>query len=334
MDIPVLAADFFKVFESSLSLFLLIAVGFFAFKSGMLKKETSRSLTDLLLTVITPCVIISSFDSKASSLDILDIGSFAGTAFIIQGLAVLVGFWGILLFGKASFRKPPSGNTIKNLQQCAMFSNCGFMGLPLIKAVVGSQGVIFGSVFISIFYLFVWTVGVWLMLDKEAAVPDTSVPKRKLNRKLLYKAIVNPGTIGLLFSLPFLFTSWRLPTAIAAPIRLLADLNTPLAMMIIGGYIASVKRKDAISSPGIWVTSLLKLLLIPVISLLIIKVFGLNEVQGMSLLIAISAPTAGNCVLFADKFGKEPSLASRAVAVTTLLSVLTMPLIIMLSRLI
>ena len=153
----------------------------------------------------------------------------------------------------AFFRKEPPQRQ-KVLRFATIFSNAGFMGLPLVEGIVGDKGVIYGSFFIVVFNLICWTYGFRMMSGGQ-----------KMSWKVL---LLNPGIIGLIFGLPIYFLKIPIPAVLAEPVGFFADLNTPLAMLVIGSYVAKVDLHSFISDLAVYKMAALRLVAAPAVFLL------------------------------------------------------------------
>lgn len=285
---------------------IMIFVGWIITKKGILSEKGAGEFTWILLNIVTPCLIVSSFLSvERGGVSFWDLGLAALAAAAAIGIGIAVS----LLFFK---KEVPERRQV--LRFAMIFSNSGFMGMPLIQGIVGEKGVIYGSFFIAVFNLICWTYGYSMMSGGS-----------KLR---LGKILLNPGTLGLAIGLPIYLCGIQLPEIITGPIEGFSGLNTPLAMMVVGTYIAKVKLKEIFSDPQLYLTALLRLLILPALLVGILCIVRPNETLFMSTAIQACAPAAANCVLFAAMFGADAKLASKAVASTTVLSILTMPLFI------
>ena len=289
---------------------ILILVGYFAVKKGMLSQKGLSEITDLLIRIVTPCLIVSSFlSAESGKLGAMDLF----LAVVLPTASIVVSIAMSYLF----FRKESKARQ-KVLRFSMIFGNVGFMGIPLVQGIVGSDGVLYGSFFISVFNVFCWTYGYTMMGGGGV----------KLKTLLL-----NPGVIGLAIGLPIYFFNLRLPELIATPVEMIAGLNTPLAMMVVGGYIARVELKAFLSDPAVYKVAALRLLVVPAVYLGIVLLVRPNDALLVSSVIQAATPVAANCVLVAVQHGGDAELASKSVAVTTVLSVITIPLFTVLAQL-
>ena len=283
---------------------LLILVGYFTVKKGMFTKESLGSITSFLLYIITPCLIVSSFlSAESGKLD----GWTLLLAVVLPALSIVISIAVSYLF----FRREPLGRR-RVLRFSTVFCNVGFMGIPLVEGIVGSEGVLYGSFFIAVFNIFCWTYG-YVMMGGG-----------KVRLKAL---LLNPGVIGIAIGLPLYLLDVPVPALIERPIELISALNTPLAMIVVGGYIAQVKLRAFVSDLAVYKMAVLRLVVAPLLYLALVWLLRPDETLLMSTVIQAATPVAANCVLFAVQFGSDAELASKSVAVSTALSVVTIPLL-------
>ena len=206
----------------------------------------------------------------------------------------------------------------KVLRFGAVFSNCGFMALPLQKAVLGDEGVFYGAVFVAVFNILVWSYG---LLDMSS---DGGFDIKKI--------ILNPGVLGAAAAALLFFLRIRLPELVSGPVGYISALNTPVPMLVIGCHLSKTDFKKALSDKGIYLVTALRLIAIPCAALLIMKLCGVSGTILTACTIAASAPVAATTTMFATKFNRDAELSVGLVSVTTLISVVTMPVIIAASQ--
>lgn len=283
---------------------LLILVGYFTVKKGMFTKESLGSITSFLLYIITPCLIVSSFlSAESGKLD----GWTLLLAVVLPALSIVISIAVSYLF----FRREPLGRR-RVLRFSTVFCNVGFMGIPLVEGIVGSEGVLYGSFFIAVFNIFCWTYG-YVMMGGG-----------KVRLKAL---LLNPGVIGIVIGLPLYLLDVPVPALVERPIELISALNTPLAMIVVGGYIAQVKLRAFVSDLAVYKMAVLRLVVAPLLYLALVWLLRPDETLLMSTVIQAATPVAANCVLFAVQYDSDAELASKSVAVSTALSVVTIPLL-------
>ena len=294
------------VAQQVLVLFILIAIGAFMAKLKLIHESGARVLSDIALYLATPCVIIKSF---ARNFDASMLQGFL-TCLAAAAAIHLIGILLAVLF----FHKKPDG-TRQVLIFAAVFSNAGFMALPLQEAILGEVGVFYGASYIAVFNLFMWTFGLYI----------TSGDKTLLSAKNLIK---NPGILAVFVGMIIFLFNIPLPQVIYRPVEFLANLNTPIPMLVIGYYLANTNFKTAFQNKAAHLCIFLKLLVIPLISLLCMRLFQLSGDIPVSMVIAASAPVAAATTMFSAKFNRDTQLSVNMVSVSTVLSIITMPLVI------
>lgn len=296
-------------------LYVVVAVGFICDKTGLYTEKAARLTNDLLFYIVTPAIIIQSFTAMTYTPETLKnlLLSFLGGA-VLHILAILISL---------PFFRRGDKRTENVYKFASVYGNVGYMALPLAAAVLGEEGVFFCSGVLIPFNIFAFTHGVRLM-------SGTSTGKTGFQMKWL---LLNPGVISVIVGLPLFLLNVTLPRILAEPVSYIASLNTPLAMLMFGTYLAKTDLRKMFLRKGTYLVALLKLIVVPTLMLLLLRLCGVTGVLRTALIISASAPTANNTVMFATKYGKDTAAASQTIAVVSFLSVLTMPLFIAVSQL-
>jgi len=289
-------------------LFALIGVGAVLHRLRLITDKTIEGLVNVLLLIVTPCLVIDVFQRP-----------FDGS--MLKGLLLAFVFAAaghLLVIALAHFAvRHPDENICRPMRLAAVFSNAGFMGLPLEQSILGDEGVFFGVVYVVVFNLFMWTWGYCQM--KGIRVRIGSV-----------RSTVNPGTVGLAAGLPLFLCSVKLPAVLGEPVHQLANLNTPLAMLVIGYCLADMKLGRIVRLGCVYAASGIRLVAYPLLMIALMYPFRALLDRNMTLAIAIasSAPVAAMVTMFAAKYDRNVGVAVAVVSGTTVLSILTMPVII------
>lgn len=296
---------FQTVFSQVVILFILIFLGFIFNKTKILNDTAVKGITDVVLYVVTPAAIINSFIREFSPSLLKNLGIGLIATFLAHIIFILLSL--LLIRSKNPSRQ-------KVLQFGVIFSNCGYMSLPLLQAVLGDDGVFYGATYIAVFQVITWSYGVFLMGDGLKTV----TPK---------KTILSPGVIGFAIALIIFLLEIPMPTVIRQPISYMASLNTPLPMIIIGYHLANSNILSGLKDLNLLFSIFLKLAVLPLIVVFGFYICGLKGTMPIALSICASAPTAAISTMFASKFGRDTSLSVTVVSLSTLLSVISMPLI-------
>lgn len=288
---------------------ILILVGCFITKRGILSERGASEITTALIKLVTPCVIINSFVGNEGELD----AGLLIMAMVLPAVWQLMGIGASLLV----FRREPQERQ-KVLRFSVIFSNVGFMGIPLVQGIVGDRGVIYASFGVVVFNLLCWTYG-YSMMSGGA-------------RLSLKTVLLNPGVVGLAIGLPIYFLRLRLPGIVAEPLGYIADLNTPLAMLVVGSYIARADLRSFMSDLSVYKVSLLRLIAVPAAMLGALMLLRPEKDLFLATVVQAATPVAANAVLFAVQYKRDSELASKLVAVSTVLSIVTIPVLTILAQ--
>ncbi len=297
--------NFLTVGQQVLILFLLIAAGYVLGKKGIITEVGAKTLSDIALLLATPCVIALSFEREFS----VDVLKELGKALLVAAAIHLIAI-GI---ARLLYRRDTSRTRV--LRLAAVLSNAGFMGLPLQQAVLGAQGVFYGAAYVTAFNLILWSYGV-ITMDRG---------ERRLSTK---KMLLSPGIIGLAAGLLILVLPVELPALVRAPISHLAALNTPIPMLFTGYYLSKVDLGRALCKKEYYAASAVRLLLVPTITIALLYLVGIRGTLLSSMAISASAPIAAAVLMFADRYKQDTETAVNLVALSTVFSVVTMPLFV------
>jgi len=271
----------------------------------------SQKLSVLLLYVTMPFMIVISFHVEFSQQMLKD----AGIVFV---LAIAAHMFSIVL-GKILFYKFPD-HISKVMRFSAVFSNCAFMGFPVIEGIFGKDGIFFASVYIAVFHIFIWTYGIGLFSGKL----DFK------DKKKMLAAVINPGIISVAAGMLIFIFGIRLPGPLYEAIDMIGGMTTPVSMLIVGALLADADFRAVIFKLHLYFGVLVRLLVIPVLVWLILRQFAIPDLLLGVTVVLTAMPVAVNTAIFAEKYGADASLASQYIALSTAMSIITIPLVILL----
>lgn len=301
--------DFLTVASQVLTLFLLIGVGVVCAKVKLLSDGAVKALANLVLYIATPCVIVKSCIRE------FDPAMLWGFLTVIAVAAVTHGL--LIVLAKVVFRDREEDRR-RVFRVATVFSNAGYMAIPLQQAILGDVGVFYCAAYVIVFNVFLWTYGLAEMSGES--------------RLSVKKILLNPGVIGvavgiLLFVLPI-----PVPGLIVDGIGHLAALNTPVPMLIVGFYLAQTDLLGALKDGRGWLCMALRLVVAPAVALGALLLCGVRGDLLTSCMICIATPVATACTMFATRFDRNPRLSVNLVSLSTLLSVVTLPLMVALTN--
>ena len=305
--------NFLIVAQQVAILFVLMGFGAAMRKAKFFKGNAIDGMVNVLILVVTPCLIVDVFQRPFDSSMLKGLGC----AFALAALIHVV----LIVLSKVAVRHP-NENVRRPLRLAAVFSNAGFMGIPLEQAVLGDVGVFYGIVYVVVFNLFIWSWGYGTMQNASAL----STRHQALSTKMW----VNPGTVGIALGSPLFFCSTKLPEVIAVPIHHMANLNTPLAMIVIGYALAGAEFGRVVRTGAVYIAALVRLVVCPILMIAVLYPFrsAFDRNMMLALTVAASAPVAAMVSMFAAKYRRDVDVSVAVVSGTTLLSIFTMPVVI------
>lgn len=294
---------------------ILIMLGFLLAKIKIFNDDGVKSMTNMVLYFVTPCVIIKSFIREFDVNTLKDIGlSFAGAL----GAHIIYIITAHLIIRD----KPYSRKCV--LQYSIVFANCGYMALPLLEAILGNDGVLYATSFIAIFNLIAWSYGIVLISgDKKYMSPK--------------KMLINPGMIAIAIGFVLFFCSVsqeKIPSVIYKPIEHLSFLNTPLPMTIIGYHLSKADFKKIFTDIWALLSIAIRLIVMPAVVLGVLYLCGMRGTMLIASVVCAAAPVAANTTMFASKYNQDTELSVNMVSLSTVISVVTIPVIVALTQLV
>jgi predicted permease len=292
-----------EVFSRVLSIFILMVVGYAARKAKAIDKALVRGLSGFILNVAIPFTIIVSFDRSIPRSAMPDLAR--------------IGLWAILILGSSAivatiiFRRFPDDKR-KVLSYATVFSNCGFMGFPVAESVFGKIGVMYASIYVIVFQIFIWTYGVNLFMGKSG-------------KSQLKAALLNSGNIAVVLGMAIWLLPFELPGAVKDSIVILSQMTTPLSMIVVGATLVDIPLRGLFSGLELWIGTLIRIVVIPAALFGIMRLFGLHGLPIRVAAFLTAMPAAAQLVIFAERYGANAALASRMVFVSTVLSAITVP---------
>jgi predicted permease len=301
-----------SAFNQIMIMFFIILVGMFSFKIKLIDNEVNKKLADLVLMLVNPFVIFISYqrEFKASLL----------TGLLISlVLAAGTHLFGII-FSMLVLRKKKHEADIAIERFAVIYSNCGFIGIPLVNGILGSEGVFYLTAYMTIFNLVLWTHGMITMSGKS-------------DRKSIVKAILSPSVIATVLGFFFFVCKIMLPNNMIEAFSYIGNLNTPLAMLVSGVTFAQTDFIKLLKKLRIYYIAFLKLLCVPIAMLFIFSLFDIPRIVLLTAILAAATPTAASINLFSIRYNKNYLYASELFAISTILSLLTIPFIMIIANL-
>lgn len=309
------------LFQKVIVMLIFLGCGVLSYKTGLVTKDGNKSITNVVMYILTPAMILISFNQAYTSELMRGLLITMGVS-VIGFIAAIVLVY--LLIRKKGLRGKENQDYIIE-RFAVLYTNCGFMGIPLADALFGAEGVFYITAFHSVFMLLVWTHGVYMITGDTKEIS-------------LKKVMLNPSIIATFLGIILFAVNFRYPKLVLSAMTPMKEAVAPLAMIIAGVTIAQSNIVKALRSPGLYWACLLKLFVMPVLLVFMLtwafRLVGVSEVALLSTILAFSCPSATMGTMMAIRFGKNAEKASQLFALTTILSVISMPAVIYIQSLI
>lgn len=298
--------DLSVIVNGVISLFLIILVGVYAAKKRIITKEINKGLTNILLKITLPCLVVSSFIFDLSD-ELKDniIRCFIYSPLVLI-ISIVISY--ILLI-------PIKGEKKIIIQFANVFSNCGFIGFPIVFSIYGNEGVIYASIFNLFFTAFLWTYGVILF-------------NGKMKREDIKKVLLNPAIVAVFIGLIIMIFGFDIPSVLSSTLDLVGNMTSPLSMIMVGVILGNAKIISYLKDKTIYYSAFLKLIIMPCILILISRLLKDTSLVIKTLIIVTAMPAAAMTSILAESFDKESEYSAVIVFITTLFSVITFPILL------
>lgn len=304
--------DILVIINQLIKFFIIMGVGYFLYKKGMMDAGFNKKLTNIIIRVTMPCLMVSSVFNAGSDRDYKKVLFVFLVAIIMYASFILLGMLIAKLMG---FKKNEKGLYVF----MTIFGNTGFLGFPLVEAVLGTEAIFYTSIFNMIFNLCIFTIGIKAIdyPNEEKGDPKESIKK----------VITHPGIIGALLSIIIYFANITFPSIVASTITTIGGVTSPVAMLLMGASLAKIPVSRVFNDVKIYIFTLIKMIVIPAIAAFIIHLFISDELIAYVTLIMIAVPVANNSVMFAIEYNKDEETAAKNVFISTMFSIVSIPVV-------
>lgn len=296
------------LFQQMIVLFVYMIIGYVACKKGKLDEEFGKKISWMVLNVANPMMIVSSAVNGDGSIKGSELMLTAGIAFGTYVFLII-----LATFIPKIFRL--EGQDAGYFKLMTVFNNIGFMGFPVISATYGSDALLYAAVFLLPYNIFFYTYGINLV--------------SKTKHKFEWKNVINVGIITSILAVVIYLTQMPVPTFVKSIVQGLGNLPAPLSMMVIGISMAQLSLKELFMDVKMLLFAGLKLLIIPILGTLLIKQFVTTPTLQGVCMIMLATPAGSMTAMLAQQHGGNYKKVAQGVSLTTLLSVITIPIVMM-----
>ena len=313
--------NFFAFFNMVVTMFIILAIGYFLGKKGIIDRTASKNLSKLIVTIGQPALIINSIISKPYSKESLKLALISiGLAFAMHLIMAAIAYFACI--------KIKDFNERKITEFAMIFGNIGFLGIPVIGALFPENGAFVASFFVVCFNILLWVIGLGIIARQRDDI-----------RLTVKKMFINKGTVPsfigfVIFLIPAFFPTFKLPEFATLSVSYVASICTPISMIIIGVLLSTRTAKQIFGSAKVYYLCAMKLLVVPLIFCVVLKILGFEDFWVLFITICSAMPCASSTSMFAELYDTAPEYSAQCVGTSTLLALATLPLLILIAKLI
>ena len=301
--------DIMVVFQTMLKLFLLLVLGFVLFKCHIFDEYTNKKISALIVNVASPMLIISSIAGVE--------GNDKSIVFLMIGAGILM-YIGFIILGKIINRIFPFPKKDWPVYECmVVFANTGFMGYPVLLDVFGQEAVFYASLIHMAFNFFVYTYAIMCLTKGD----DSEF-------KLNFKQLLTPGIVLIFIGILIYLFDIQLPSVLMDTINSVGSLTAPLSMMMIGSSLAVYPIKDSFTDWRSYVFAFVRLIIVPFMTMIVCRLLHINPYYANITIITNAMPVGSMVLMLATQYNANIKIVTRNIVVSTLLSVITIPIVV------
>ena len=301
--------DIMVVFQTMLKLFLLLVLGFVLFKCHIFDEYTNKKISALIVNVASPMLIISSIAGVE--------GSNKSIVFLMIGAGILM-YIGFIILGKIINRIFPFPKKDWPVYECmVVFANTGFMGYPVLLDVFGQEAVFYASLIHMAFNFFVYTYAIMCLTKGD----DSEF-------KLNFKQLLTPGIVLIFIGILIYLFDIQLPSVLMDTINSVGSLTAPLSMMMIGSSLAVYPIKDSFTDWRSYVFAFVRLMIVPFVTMIMCRLLHIDAYYANITIITNAMPVGSMVLMLATQYNANVKIVTRNIVVSTLLSVITIPIVV------
>lgn len=301
--------DIVVVFQTMLKLFLLLVLGFVLFKCHIFDEYTNKKISALIVNVASPMLIISSIAGVE--------GNDKSIVFLMIGAGILM-YIGFIILGKIINRIFPFPKKDWPVYECmVVFANTGFMGYPVLLDVFGQEAVFYASLIHMAFNFFVYTYAIMCLTKGD----DSEF-------KLNFKQLLTPGIVLIFIGILIYLFDIQLPSVLMDTVNSVGSLTAPLSMMMIGSSLAVYPIKDSFTDWRSYVFAFVRLIIVPFVTMIVCRLLHINPYYANITIITNAMPVGSMVLMLATQYNANVKIVTRNIVVSTLLSVITIPIVV------
>ena len=295
--------------QQMIVLFILMGVGFFCGKKGFINDAFAKNMSWIVVNIATSGMILAAGMNDESTIKGESLAFGFMVSFLVYVFLIAVSF--VIL---PIVRVPAKDKNVYRVM--AIFSNIGFMGLPIIQAVYGSEAVLYGAIFQFPYNFLMYTYGVAAMRGENPLKSPEGM-----------KRVLNVGVVSSALAIIIYISGIHMPSFLTISARHLSNLAAPLSMMVIGQSMIHMNPKELVGDIRLLFFSLIKLIAVPIVGVMLLRLFIKDSMIINVCYIMLATPIGSMTAMLSQQYGGDYRLASKGVALSTVISVVTIPLV-------
>lgn len=298
------------IIKQMLVLFVMMLMGLIAYKKKIITSSSNKALSGLVVNIANPALVLSSAVGGYDQIDSRELVLTVISALIMYGILIALSFF----VPKLLKAKPHEMGTYNIM---TIFTNVGFMGFPVISSIYGREALLYASIFLLPYNLLIYTYGIRQMSQNQ--------PREKVS----IGKILNVGVIASILAIALFAFKIEISGWVGDSILMLSNLTAPLSMMIIGVSFGEINMRELVQDKRLLVFSLIKQFILPVIvGWMMLQIIPSPLIAGITVLM-LAVPVGSMCALLAQAYDRDYELVSKGVVLTTILSIISIPVITM-----
>lgn len=318
------------VLQQMIIIFILIGIGMVLYKKDMFSENTSKQVSGVIVNITNPALLICSALDDGPKVPLKELGISLGAYTIVYGILIAAAF---LIPYLLHVPRPQH----YSYQMLTIFGNVGFIGIPLASAVLGPESLIFVSIYNLIFNILIYTFGI-SVLEKASSQQALSTPTEAEDALLIsdadastptagWKKLLNLGTISSLVTIILYLAPIHVPIIVSSTADYIGRSTTLLSMLVLGVSVAQLAPKDIFTHPKLYGFTILRQVLLPIGCILLMRPFITNTLIFNTMVLMLAVPAANMPLLLSKQLNLDTSTLSQAIILTTILSLITIPIV-------
>ena len=295
------------VLKQMSALFLMMLTGYVANRFGILGKDAQKWLSKLLINITCPALILSSVTTSerlSSNQMLLLIFAAAAVYYLVLPLIARVFSLGVAPDRRSEY------------QSMLIYSNLGFMGIPVANAVLGKESILYISIFMAVCNISLFSYAIMLLDSRKTD-----------GQKMQFSKMINPGTVSAVAAVLLYLFHISIPSVLLDPITSVGNTTTPLAMLVIGASLANSKPKEMFKEKSMILFTILRLIVLPLLFWGVCKLFISDRLLAGVIVLISGMPVASNIVMMCNELNRDGDYIAKGVFFSTLFSVITIPVL-------